>query len=146
MGYSEPGILMGQDIPKDPRFQHTTAIEPGKSRCFNWNSQINPDAVETSGLDMPPSQSQENQTDNSGAIRALMLSELSKATDITVSLDGVVFDDGTFVGSNLIFFQQIQAVVNAKVDLLRELAEASEQGKIDQALESIAAKSREPDV
>jgi hypothetical protein len=146
VGYSEPGILMGDE--KGPGFKHTTAIEPNTVRCFSWNSQIKQDDVETSrGLDKSSvTQSENTQTDDSSAIRALLSSELSQATDLTVSLDGVVFDDGTFIGSNLTFFQQLQAAVNAKVDLLREVALASKQGKIDQALESIAAKSLEPDV
>jgi hypothetical protein len=148
VGYSEPGILMGNEIPQDPSFKHTTAIESGAVRCFTWDSKIEPDMVETSGVADTSSsnQPQQVQDDNSNILRAMLSAELTQATDLMVSLDGVVFDDGTFVGSNLIFFQQIQAAVNAKVDLLREVAQASERGTIDQALESITSKSLEPDV
>lgn len=148
VGYSEPGILMGDEIPKDPAFKHTTAIEPGEVKCFTWNSQIKQEAFETPGTSDKSAlhQSPDTQPDESSALRAMLASELSQATDLTVSLDGVVFDDGTFVGSNLFFFQQLQAALNAKVDLLREIALASQQGKVDQALESITAKSLEPDV
>jgi len=72
--------------------------------------------------------------------------QLAESTDITVSIDGVVFDDGTFIGSNAVFFQQLQASVNAKIDLLRQVALAKEQGRLDQVLDSIAAYSLEPDV
>ena len=148
VGYSEPGILMGEEIPKDPAFKHTTAIEPGEVKCFTWNSQIKQEAFETSGTADKSAlhQSPDTQPDESSALRAMLASEWSQATDLTVSLDGVVFDDGTFVGSNVMFFQQLQAAVNAKVDLLREIALASQQGRVDQALESITAKSLEPDV
>lgn len=143
-GYSEPGILMGNEIPKD--LKHTTAIEPGSARCFSRNSQIEQDTVEAAEQDTAlPSHSQDKE-DGSSAIRAMVASQLSRATDVTVSLDGVIFDDGTFVGPNVTgFFEQMQAMVNAKVDLLHDIAAASQQGDVDQALDSIAAKSREPD-
>src|SRR5229473_3936121 len=67
VGYSEPGILMGNEIPKDPAFKHTTAIESNSVRCFTWDSQIEPDEVETSGAPdkSRPGQSQEVQNDSS---------------------------------------------------------------------------------
>jgi hypothetical protein len=145
IGYSEPGILMGDDIPEG--FKHTTAIVPGAVKCFSWLSQIEGDADDAS-LETNRSALHQSQETQKGSIeiRRRLESELSQATDLTVSLDGIVFDDGTFVGSNVVFLQQLQAVVNAKVDLLREIAQASQRGKIDEALESIAAKSQEPDV
>jgi len=146
VGYSEPGILMGNEMPKDPAFRHKTAIEPGGVRCFSWNSQIEQDAVENSESSVSPLARQQTQENRASEVWASLESELSQATDVTVSVDGVVFEDGTFVGSNLIFFQQLQAIVNAKVDLLREIALASQRGNIDQAFESITAKSMVPDV
>jgi len=144
-GYSEPGVLMGNEIPKD--LKHTTAIEPGTARCFSRDSQIERDVVEVGELDTAlPSHSQDKE-DGSSAIRAMVTAQLSRATDVTVSLDGVIFDDGTFVGPNVTgFFEQMQAMVNAKVDLLHDIAASSQQGNLDQALDSIAAMSREPDV
>lgn len=129
IGYTEPGILMGDEIPKGPGFKHTTAIEPHSVRCFNWNTQI---------MEDDPSLSASRQTRNDSPLRQRLASKLAKATDITVTLDGAAFDDGTFVGTNIAFFQQLQAMVNAKVDLLREVAEANEQGRIEQVLSSIA--------
>ncbi|SRR6266498_472381 len=143
--YSEPGILMGNEIPKD--LKHTTAIEPGSVRCFSRDSQIEADAVETIGEQDTVRKSSEGKADASTDIRAMLAAELSHTTDVTVSLDGVVFDDGTFVGPNVTgFFEQMQALVNAKVDLLRDIAVASEQGTLDQAFDSIRAMSREPDI
>ena len=143
MGYSEPGILMGNEIPTGPGFKHTTAIEPQAVRCFSWDRQIEPEGKPVRNT---PNQPPATPIDNSSLLRALLANELSNATDVTVSVDGVVFDDGTFVGSNLVFFQQLQAAVNAKIDLLHEIVEADEQGKLDQALERINSKSQEPDV
>lgn len=139
MGYSEPAILMGEQMPVNSAIKHTTAIEPNSVRCFTWDSQIGP---EIEGEE--PRNSASN--DNSGELQALLEEQLSDATSITVSIEGAVFEDGEFVGSNLIFLQQIQAVVNAKVDLLRELSEASGLNRVDEALESIRIKSEQPEV
>jgi hypothetical protein len=138
VGYSEPGILMGDKIPKN--LEHTTAIKPGHVRCFTWNSQIHKDSP-------VPDQTPPNYADESSSIRAVLSSVLSRASDITVSLDGVIFDDGSFAGPNRSgFFEQMQAILTAKVDLLRELEEASRQGTLDQAIQAIGEISREPDV
>jgi hypothetical protein len=49
--------------------------------------------------------------------------ELAKYTDVTVSIDGAFFEDGTFVGEDRSgFFGQIKAQADAKRDLLHELA------------------------
>ena len=80
------------------------------------------------------------------AERSQLTSELSQATDLTVSLDGVFFDDGTFVGPNSTgFFERINAIVSAKLDLLSDVARANEQGDTDLVLDGIIAKSSEPD-
>lgn len=129
VGYSEPGILMGDEMPKD--LIHTTAITPNSVRCFSWGSQI---------------QQTEDPEKNSSEVRARLTSELSQATDVTVSLEGVVFDDGTYVGPSTMFFEQMQAIINAKVDLLREIELASKENKVDQVLELISAESMAPDV
>ena len=49
--------------------------------------------------------------------------EVSQYTEITVMIDGAFFDDGTFVGPDTSnFFAQTQAAVNARRDLLNEIA------------------------
>lgn len=145
--YSEPGVLMGNEIPKD--LKHTTAIEPGAVRCFSRDSQIEqdaPDTEEAKGLSFL-SESEGNKNDGTSAIRARLTAELARTAAVTVSLDGVIFDDGTFVGPNTTrFFEQMQAMLNAKVDLLREIAVASQRGTEDQALDSITAESKKADV
>lgn len=142
--YSEPGILMGNQMPSDPRFRHTQTIEAGAVRCLAWSGAIDAEMEGTLG-----SSSIGNQTlkeADSALVRAQLTNELADASDMTVSVDGVFFDDGTFVGpNNTGFFERIQAIVNAKTDLLKDLALASEQGNIDETLASIESKSREPD-
>jgi hypothetical protein len=50
------------------------------------------------------------------------VSELAKYSEITVSIDGAFFDDGTFVGPDTTgFFAQTKAMIDAKSDLLNEM-------------------------
>ena len=159
VAYSEPGALMGAEIPKD--LIHTTAIEPGAERCFTVNSQIEKEAVgpggfggafslrttEESARALQAMIANQKGEEIASTLRAMWADQLSHASDVTVSLDGVIFDDGTFVGPNKTgFFERMQAMLNAKVDLLREITVASEQDKLDETFDSIAAKSRESDV
>ena len=53
VSYSEPGILIGNEIPIG--MKHTTAIEPGNVRCFSVNSKIERDEVETDDASNRPS-------------------------------------------------------------------------------------------
>jgi hypothetical protein len=130
VGYTEPGLLLGDEIPKG--MKHTTAIEP---KSFNWNSKIEPEAVSQTRIS------------DSDAVRNILAYQLSRAADISVSLDGVFFDDATFVGPNETgFFDQMQAMLRAKSDLLEEVATASQRGTLDQAFDKISAYSNEPDV
>lgn len=133
VAYTEPGVLLGNEIPKD--LKHTTAIEPNSFRCFNWNSKIEPDQATHLG------------TSESDAIRNVLALQLAKASDVLVSLDGVFFEDATFVGPNETgFIDQMQAMLQAKSDLLDEVARANDRGDVDHAFDSISAYSSEPDV
>jgi hypothetical protein len=145
--YSEPAMLMGENMPTDPRFKHTQAIEPEAVKCFSWSAPIagEPDVRLDSYRDLQSEQRQQSEESND-AIRAKLTNELEQSTDLTVSLDGAFFDDGTFVGPNTTgFFERMQAIVQAKVDLLRDITVAAEQGKGDEAFEAITAKNSEPD-
>ncbi len=147
--YSEPGILMGNEIPTDPRFKHTQAIEPGTVRGFSWTGTISAEGNPRLGAAnaKQSDQSQSFQPADAAAIRDQLTTELSQATDVTVSLDGVFFDDGEFVGSNTTgFFERIQAMVKAKVDLCADIAAASEKGTLEEAFEHVAAKHLSPTV
>jgi len=71
---------------------------------------------------------------------------LANYTDITVSIDGVFFEDGTFVGPDTTnFFAQGQAVVAAKRDLLQQISDQLQRKKqpmeIYKTLEEVAARA-----
>jgi hypothetical protein len=153
VGYSEPDLFMGKEEVKAPGYKHTVAIEPDNARCFTLESKIDPDLD-----DVPPANAASHVSvfavkgsavdlqNDAARLKEQLAAQLTELSDITVSLDGVVFDDGIFIGSNQIFFQQLQATINAKVDLLQELAKGVEEHKTDQALASIEAASQEPEV
>jgi hypothetical protein len=70
--------------------------------------------------------------------------ELAQYTSITVSLDGVFFEDGAYVGDdNGGFFSKVEAIRNAKRDLYAELSQALKQGnsagQVLKRVEEIAA-------
>src|SRR5205814_413208 len=112
--------------------------------------QADPPVVGTEEMGARVSTTSEKSTkpqgNRSAPLQEQLTTQLSQASDIAVSLDGLVFEDGTFIGSNDMFFQQLQAMVNAKVDLFRELAAGADKGNIDQAIESIEAASQAPDI
>jgi hypothetical protein len=145
--YSEPGVLMGKRMPTDPRFKHTQAIEPNAARCFSWSGGIDEEGQGRIG-GAPQSQLKDGQRspETQAAIRSQLTAELSEASALTVSLDGVFFDDGTFIGPNTSgFFEKTQAIVNAKLDLLRDIVIAKENGQEDRALDAVDATSLQPD-
>jgi hypothetical protein len=56
--------------------------------------------------------------------------ELAQYTNITVSLDGAFFDDGTFVGPDSTgFFAKVEAMQNARYDLLSSVKKNIDQGR-----------------
>jgi hypothetical protein len=151
-GYSEPELLMGNEEARTRGAKHTTAIEKDDIKCFGWDSQIPPDDEDASANQGASISKSAGKAPNAALqndpvrLRALLAAQLTDATDITVSLDAVVFEDGTCIGSNSLFFQQLQAAINAKVDLIRELGEGVQAKKSDEALASIEAASEAPDV
>lgn len=75
--------------------------------------------------------------------------ELAQYTSITVSLDGVFFEDGAYVGADSNgFFSKVEAIRNAKRDLYGELSQALKQGnsmkQVLKRVEEIAAEQGVP--
>jgi len=61
--------------------------------------------------------------------------ELAQSTGLTVSVDGVFFADGTFVGPNTTgFFEKVKALQRAKHDLLLEIQNGARRGKAESEL------------
>ncbi|HEV7376817.1 MAG TPA: hypothetical protein VGN95_19030 [Pyrinomonadaceae bacterium] len=63
-------------------------------------------------------------------LRRANASELAKYTNITIRLDGIFFDDGSFVGQDTSgFFDAVKAEVDSNQDFLREIQNGLQQGK-----------------
>jgi len=75
-------------------------------------------------------------------------SELAAFSGMTVTLDGVFFDDGTFVGPDTTdYFLKVKKLRDARRDLYLELQLALKQGKpSNQALQRVEDVASEPDV
>ncbi len=55
---------------------------------------------------------------------------MREATSVTVSIDGIFFEDGTFVGENKTgFFDEVKAYIDAEYDLVMEISLAQKQAK-----------------
>lgn len=69
-----------------------------------------------------------------GALQ-LLNTELGRYASITVTLDGALFDDGTFVGPDASgFFGAVKAEVDAKFDLLAEIRNGRLRGKSEEEI------------
>lgn len=72
---------------------------------------------------------------NPSSMADKLVTELQSYSNITVSVDGVFFQDGTFVGTdNTIFFAQVQAHIDAKRDLLEEISFATKRKRSSQEI------------
>jgi hypothetical protein len=73
---------------------------------------------------------------------------LEKYTDLTISIDGAFFEDGSFVGSNTThFFEKMNAQVEAKREVTAYIAENLKLGKSrDEIFKVIEDKANDPNV
>ncbi len=137
--YAEPGLLMGYRLEKSTPQTHESSyvIRPGRSRLVSW--------VNSMAQNNAPGSSQKI-TDDSALSQ--LNAQLLSATDLTVSLDGVFFEDGIFIGQNSTgYYEQIEAQVKARRDLLDGLAQTlKDPGKTDEVFSSLQRASEAEDV
>ena len=103
----------------------------------------------TSGGHVAIALSDESRTDrpyNRASIQELVNTELAKYTSITVSIDGVVFEDGTFVGPDTTnFYSEIKAEMKASYDVLHEIEVGVKDGTpIDEVFKHIEEMANAP--
>ena len=156
--YAEPGALMGRDSRTDEGSRNAgVSIRANSGRYVSLASSIgesqDPEASLGGGVGVS-SEADLDQIQRAGAGRdqaALihtLAAQLARAESLTVSLDGAVFDEGSFVGADsLDYFTQLQAAINAKRDLLQSSLLAVQRDKpIGQVFDDIESITREPDV
>ncbi|HVF55788.1 MAG TPA: hypothetical protein VM934_06535 [Pyrinomonadaceae bacterium] len=148
--YVNPIELMEGGLPlPEVMEEQSDLIKPNKSRLFYL---VNPDG--SGSFRVPVSREEAEQIKagagiNIQAMRQRYHAELAKFTDITVSLDGVFFDDGTFVGPDTTgFFDMVKAEVVAKRDLLSDIALGLSQlhKSKDEVFRHVQKIANQPDV
>lgn len=124
-------------------------IKPNSTRFFlPFNLELNQDinnngeAVLTNANE-PPTEEQAQ-----AAYLQRVAANLAQYVEIKVSLDGVFFDDGTFVGPDSTnFYSKVAASRNARRDFLKELELDIKQGKpAKDIFKRVELLSREPNV
>ena len=126
---SSPGVLMGMK-PSDPRMIGKTSIIPVKNSRFfsfdygveqtllNWNMKRDDSIYRKIAL----TDRLNNRMLDGQANKNRLLSMFS---GVTVSLDGVFFSDGTFIGEDTFFmFDAIRGEVQARIDLAKQLSDS----------------------
>lgn len=110
-------------------------IRPGTARLFtllpNYYQSSNGGSGRSPREDYQAAQSRsDSENDRLQSRRSFVATALNKYTDITVYVDGVFFDDGSFVGEDTTgFFDTMSAQVNAKRDLMDDISDQFERGK-----------------
>lgn len=74
--------------------------------------------------------------------------EMAQYVSITVTLDGVFFSDGTFVGPDSTgFFDRVKSTRDAKLDFLLNIKNGLQQGKsTEQVFEQIETVAKQPEI
>ena len=145
---SNPRALMDGDNLSEDMMKQSGRIKPGATRFF---SLVAPDG---SGGFSVPARPEELEQLKRGALpdRDTLFqrysAELSKYSDLTVSIDGAFFDDGTFVGPDTAgFFDETKAQISAKYDLLNEIARGLSKGKSkDEIFKDLVDTANQPEV
>lgn len=118
-----PAALMEGETLSEEMAEQSGYIKPNKSRLL---SLLNPDGSGAFSVPINPEEAEQIRAGAAVDRQALLRrygAELAKYTDITVSIDGVFFDDGTFAGDDTTgFFNMVRAEVDARRDLLNDVA------------------------
>lgn len=119
---SPQALMEGENLSSEVR-RRAGQVEPNSAIFL---SLLSPDGSGILRTEVSPKEAEEFKQGKRFDQRSLwqrFSAQAEKYTEITVSLDAAFFEDGTFVGPDTTnFFEQTQAIVNAKRDFLNELA------------------------
>lgn len=119
--YAEPSLLMGGSLSDndESNFSRRSLIQNDRARLVSWGGAAD-DILNSSELSSTASSAGSATTRNEPSLLDNLNTELERAASVNVSLDCAVFDDGSCVGPDTLgFFDQLQAQVQAKKDLLQ---------------------------
>ena len=151
--FSSPLFLMEEWEPRKPVNYQGVMINPGTVKFFSLippekNDLQTLGSYSGSTLNQPNSfQDRDQKLSREKTIKALA-EELNRITSITVSIDGVFFDDGTFVGlDDTNYFAKFKARYDARRDLYKEvLLKIQSKEPVDKVFDYVDALSREQQV
>lgn len=134
MTFADPAILMGVDpslVTSETRNLGHTVIS-NTSKFVSVASSVNNSQQQS--ISFGSGGDSGNPNDPRSASESELLERLQRdlenAASITITLDGAMFEDGTFVGpDNSGYFNQLKAQINAKYDLLNGILKALQQNK-----------------
>lgn len=149
--YSTPGVLMGMK-PVDPSLVNKTSLVGVNSAAFLSYDPLVKQYVDVA-LNNPGGTASLNQKSREfmrsyvAQLRQQQEKLTQSVTNITVSMDGAVFDDGLFVGPDgNMFFTHLQARVNAQREISqsvdRDLKQNKRSAEILDRVEGISKKPR----
>jgi hypothetical protein len=147
--YGQPGVLMGYEVKQTSPAGKKHIIAPGKARLFSPLAPIDSDSDEGTGMGGGTYAGEASDIDLSSRNYERIKSDLPRLANITVSVDGAFFADGTFVGpNNSHLFETIKAEIDAKRDLLALIGNAgTSEDALNQAWQSVQSISNtEPPV
>jgi hypothetical protein len=136
LGEDAPGFLMEDGAPnrKSAINSFPTVTRPNSIKYFSF---VDPSrTLEPNANASPLSSSPESLTS--------LNAEFAHYTNVVISIDGIFFEDGTFVGPNTTgYFEQVKAMVDARRDISREVEIGLESGKsTDEILEPMEALAK----
>jgi len=145
-GISTPGILMGMKVRDPLLIGKTSLINGNELRFFSNNFNVNQTIENThKKLRSPLMRYNPNADDIERQISFVKLQQkqgiMGKISLVTVSVAGMFFNDGAFIGSDEGFFFELTAgSVKARRDFVKKLREIKLSGKSDdEVLEEVTA-------
>lgn len=136
---ANPGRLMGLK-PLDPTMVGKTSLINNKAmKFFTYFNDIVGNNVafanmrfKNPSINYPYNFYSQNSQSDIYNLNSQKESILSRYNDFSVSVDGIVFDDGTFIGADQnFFFDMLRGDMQARKDILKDLADAKLSGKKD---------------
>jgi hypothetical protein len=132
--YSSPGILLGYKARSQRMVGKTSLINPGEVRLTGYQS-LAPDLAEnvhkwTQNGGAEYKFSPEEMERFLTAVTMTMQQSLRGIKSVTLSIDAVVFNDGTFVGDNKTFFyESTEGMIKAHADFIKFVKDRQQAGK-----------------
>ncbi|HEX8174115.1 MAG TPA: hypothetical protein VF543_03230 [Pyrinomonadaceae bacterium] len=142
-------LMEGEDLPSEYDEQ-TEKIKPNAAR---FCSIVSPDSSGPIRFEISRNEAERikagERYDRQTLLQRFRSQLATNYSDITITIDGAFFDDGTFVGpDNTGFFAQTKAAIDAKRDLLNEIASGlTNPGQTkDDVFKKIEATADQPNI